>query len=57
MRVEELTIKELNKRKVPIVRIDSSLDKYDHIVLFPEKVAKSNAMLSITGLPANIKKS
>jgi len=45
------TIKELNKKKVPIVRIDKSLNKYDDVVLFPEKVEKANEMLRTIGLP------
>lgn len=45
------TIKELNKSKVPIVRIDKSLNKYDDMVLFPDKVAKANEMLKTIGLP------
>ena len=36
------TIKELNKKKAPIVIIDESLDKYDDVVLFPEKLEKAN---------------
>lgn len=39
------TILEVNEKKVPVVRIDTSLDKYDNIVLFPEKLAKANDML------------
>ena len=39
------TILELNKTKVPAVRIDSALNKYDKVVLFPEKLAKANGML------------
>ena len=42
---------ELNKRKVPIVRIDKSLNKYDNIVLFPDKLEKANQMLRNVGLP------
>ena len=45
------TIKELNKKKVPIVRIDKSLNKYDNVVLFPDKVEKANEMLRTIGLP------
>ena len=45
------TIKELNKRNVPVVRIDESLDKYNDVVLFPDKVAKANEMLRTIGLP------
>ena len=45
------TIKELNKRKAPVVRIDESLDKYNDVVLFPKKLAKANEMLRNSGLP------
>ena len=44
-------ITELNDRKVPVVRIDKSLNKYEKIVLFPKKVAKANKMLREIGLP------
>jgi hypothetical protein len=50
------TIKELNKRKAPIVIIDESLDKYNDIILFPEKVEKANEMLRTIGLPKDKKK-
>ena len=42
---------EIKKRKTPIVRIDTSLNKYDDIILFPDKLAKANEMLRKTGLP------
>lgn len=45
------TIKELNKKKVPVVRIDKALNKYSNVVLFPDKVAKANEMLRTIGLP------
>ena len=44
-------ITELNEKKVPVVRIDKSLNKYEKVVLFPKKVAKANKMLKETGLP------
>jgi len=44
-------IKEIEKRKVPIVRIDKSLNKYKNIVLFPDKLEKANEMLRTVGLP------
>jgi len=50
------TIKKLNKSKVPIVHIDESLDKYDNVILFPDKVAKANEMLQTIGLPKTDKK-
>ena len=45
------TMLEINKKKVPAVCIDSSLDKYDNIVLFPEKLAKANEQLKKSGFP------
>lgn len=42
---------EIKKRKIPIVTIDKSLDKYDKKVLFKEKLAKTNEMLRKKGLP------
>jgi len=45
------TIKELNKKKVPVVRIDKSLNKYSNVILFPDKVEKANEMLRTIGLP------
>ncbi len=44
-------IKELEKRKTPIVRIDKSLNKYQDVVLFPDKLEKANEMLKTIGLP------
>lgn len=45
------TVEELNKSKVPIVRIDPSLEQYRGKVLFPEKLAKANEMLKTAKLP------
>jgi hypothetical protein len=45
------TKKQLKNSKVPSIRIDRSLDKYDHVVLFPHKLAKANEMLRTVGLP------
>lgn len=42
---------EINKKKVPAVRIDAALDKYDNIVLFPDKLEKANDQLKKSGLP------
>ncbi len=41
----------INKDKVPVVIIDNSLDQYNNIVLFPEKLAKANEALKKLGLP------
>ena len=45
------TIQELNSKKVPIVRIDPSLEKYVGQSLFPQKLAKANEMLKTAKLP------
>ena len=42
---------EIKKRKVPIVRVDTSLNKYDNTILFPDKLEKANEMLRKIGLP------
>ena len=47
------TIKKQNKKKASLVKIDKSLDKYNDIVLFPEKVEKANKTLRTVGLPKN----
>ncbi len=49
------SILELNEKKVPVVRIDKSLNKYDNIILFPEKVKKAKEAFGKFGLP-DIKK-
>ena len=46
-----MNIKEINKKKVPIVQIDKGLNKYNNVVLFPEKLEKANEMLRLVGLP------
>jgi hypothetical protein len=51
MKSAHKVIKELEKRKTPIVRIDKSLDKYRNVVLFPDKLEKANEMLRTIGLP------
>jgi len=46
-----MDIKELNSRKVPIVRINKSLEKYKKMPLFQDKVDKANEMLRTVGMP------
>jgi hypothetical protein len=50
------TIQELNEKKIPVVRIDNSLEKYKVIPIFQEKVDKANEMLRTVGLPKSTKK-
>ena len=45
--------KELKKRKIPIVKIDDALNKYDDIILFPDKLEKANEMLRKLGFLNN----
>jgi len=44
-------IVEMKKRKIPIVRMDEALNKYDNAILFPDKLEKANEMLRKIGLP------
>jgi hypothetical protein len=44
-------IAEIENRKIPIVRVDNSLNKYDNKILFPDKLEKANEMLRKIGLP------
>ena len=46
-----MNIKDLNEKKVPIVKIDKALNKYSDKVLFPKKVEKANETLRKIGLP------
>lgn len=49
-------IQELNKKKIPIVRIDNSLEKYKTMPIFQDKVDKANEALRTVGLPKLAKK-
>ena len=42
------TLHEINEKKIPAVRLDASLD---HVVLFPEKLAKANEQIKKSGFP------
>ena len=41
----------LKEKKTPTIRIDKSLDKYDNIILFPEKLAKAEEDIKRLGFP------
>ena len=45
------TIEKLNKTKLPIVKIDKSLERLRGKNLFPEKLAKANEVIAKVGLP------
>lgn len=42
---------DLNKKKIPIVKIDNKLEKFRGQILFPEKLKKANEILAKVGLP------
>ena len=44
-------IKQLNNSKIPVIFFDTKLEQFRNKVLFPEKLAKANDILSIVGLP------
>jgi len=44
-------ILDLNEKKIPVVRVDKSLNKYSKVVLFPEKVKKAKDAFAKLGLP------
>lgn len=45
------TLHEINENKVPAVRLDASLDKYDDVVLFPDTLVKANEQIKKSGFP------
>jgi hypothetical protein len=46
-----MTIKQLNKSKVPAIVFDKKLEQFRDETLFPEKLAKANEVLTKVGLP------
>lgn len=51
-----MTIEQLNKGKIPIIKIDKNLERFYGKVLFPEKLKQANDTLSKVGLPPLPKK-
>lgn len=50
-----MNVKKLNSKKIPVVIIDKSLEKFKKKPLFQEKVDKANDILRKAGVP-NTKK-
>lgn len=50
-----MNIEDLNKAKVPIVKIDKKLEKLRGKVFFPKKVELANELLSKAKLPSQLK--
>ena len=46
-----MKIEELNKARIPIVKIDKKLERFRGKTLFPEKLALANKMLANAKLP------
>ncbi|MCU0324663.1 MAG: hypothetical protein MUF45_05360 [Spirosomaceae bacterium] len=45
------TLKEFENKNIPLVAIDKNLDKLQNTVMFTEKLAKANRVLSKVKLP------
>lgn len=50
-----MSIEDLNKAKVPIVKIDKKLEKLRGKVLFPKKLEMANKLLAKAELPEEVK--
>ena len=46
-----MRVEELNKAKVPIVKINKKLEEFQGKILFPKKLKLANEMLSKVRLP------
>ena len=46
-----MKINELNKKKLPIVKIDKTLEKFKDKILFKDKLDNANQVLKTVGLP------
>jgi hypothetical protein len=46
-----MKIQELNKKKLPIVKIDKALEKFKDKILFKDKLDNANQILKTVGLP------
>jgi hypothetical protein len=48
-----MKVEELNKAKIPVVKINKKLEEFRGKILFPKKLALANEMLSRAKLPNN----
>lgn len=48
------TIKEINSKRLPVIVIDQSLEKYKEMPIFQSKVDEANEVLRKIGLPKEI---
>jgi len=49
-----MKINELNKKKIPLVKINKDLNKYKGKVLFEKKLEKANKLLERAKLPSEL---
>ena len=49
-----MKINELNKKKIPLVKINKELNKYKGKVLFEKKLQKANELLERAKLPREL---
>ncbi|MCB9201864.1 MAG: hypothetical protein H6604_02285 [Flavobacteriales bacterium] len=50
-----MNVEDLNKAKVPVVKIDKKLEKFRDKILFPKKLELANELLSKAKLPEQVK--
>lgn len=46
-----MKVNDLNKEKIPVVKINKNLEEYKNKILFPKKLAMANEMLKNVKLP------
>lgn len=51
-----MKVEDLNKAKIPVVKISKKLDQFKGKVLFPEKLELANKMLEKVQLPTKASK-
>ena len=51
-----MKVEDLNKAKIPVVKIDKKLEEFRGKILFPKKLALANKILSKAKLPVQISK-
>ena len=51
-----MIVEDLNKAKIPVVKINKKLEEFKGKVLFPEKLEMANKMLENVKLPVEISK-
>ena len=53
---QKMKVEDLNKAKIPVVKINKKLEEFKGKVLFPEKLEMANKMLENVKLPVEISK-